>query len=101
VITLQMESLQTPKLTSCTSLTILVLGVDPGYPQGAPLQVNCVGVQDVRKSKPLQTPNSQPQTPNSQLPTELFFRSNSRKIFWLVTWNPLNITANAGALSEI
>ena len=31
-------------LRSCTSLNILVLGVDPGYPQGAPLQVNCVGV---------------------------------------------------------
>ena len=29
-------------LRSCTGLNILVLGVDPGYPQGAPLQVNCV-----------------------------------------------------------
>jgi hypothetical protein len=31
-------------LRSCTSLKILVINVDPGYPQGAPLQVNCVGV---------------------------------------------------------
>jgi hypothetical protein len=31
-------------LTSCISLNILVLTVDPGYPQGAPLQVDCVGV---------------------------------------------------------
>jgi hypothetical protein len=31
-------------LTSCTSIKILVISVDPGYPQGAPLQVNCVGV---------------------------------------------------------
>jgi hypothetical protein len=23
---------------------MLVLSVDPGYPQGAPLQINCVGV---------------------------------------------------------
>ncbi len=31
-------------LTSCISLNLLLLSVDPGYPQGAPLQVNCVGV---------------------------------------------------------
>jgi hypothetical protein len=30
-------------LTSCTSLIILVISVDPGYPQGAPLQVICRG----------------------------------------------------------
>jgi hypothetical protein len=31
-------------LTSCTSLNILVVSIDLRYPQGAPLQVNCVEV---------------------------------------------------------
>jgi hypothetical protein len=30
-------------LTSCTSLKILVLIVDPGHPQGAPTQLICRG----------------------------------------------------------
>jgi hypothetical protein len=45
-------------LTSCTSLNILLLGVDPGYPQGAPLRINCVGVPLVGTLKSLLLPAS-------------------------------------------